>query len=199
MGRDFPAAHSMDTHWFAVDQDGHVGLFFTAESGFMPLDASSVEGDDLIDLYRVLAGEEPPGLDEDGAIDGWDEFLVAFGGLGFYDYNFVVFSGDPDELLRPYTLWGEPEGEPLHVDQLPPAWRERCGKCRLAAASFGDDRYLQPFELCAGPWFTYGEGACAYLSADVQTVRPIPGREEKYQGFCRERAEDLKTKGWRTA
>src|SRR5262249_13088549 len=162
MDADYPAAHSMDTHWFAVDQAGHVGLFFTSESGFMPLDASNVEWDDLIDLYRVLAGEEPPGLDEDGTIDEWEDFVEALGGLGFFDYNFLGSSGDPDELLRPYTLWGEPE-EPLHVDQLPAAWRERCGKCRLEAVSFGDDDYLQPFDLCAGPWFTYWEGSCAYL------------------------------------
>ena len=24
---DFPAAHSMDTTWFAVDRDGHVACF----------------------------------------------------------------------------------------------------------------------------------------------------------------------------
>jgi hypothetical protein len=33
---DYPAAHSMDTHWFAVDKDGHVGYFDTSENGCMP-------------------------------------------------------------------------------------------------------------------------------------------------------------------
>ncbi|BDG05424.1 hypothetical protein [Anaeromyxobacter oryzae] len=36
---DFPAAHSMDTAWFAVDRDGHVALFQTGESGAVPTDA----------------------------------------------------------------------------------------------------------------------------------------------------------------
>jgi hypothetical protein len=33
---DIPAAHSMDTEWFAVDADGHVGLFETGEDGAYP-------------------------------------------------------------------------------------------------------------------------------------------------------------------
>jgi hypothetical protein len=33
---DFPAAHSMDTTWFAVDRDGHVGLFYSGEEGAVP-------------------------------------------------------------------------------------------------------------------------------------------------------------------
>jgi hypothetical protein len=33
---DFPAAHSMDTTWFAIDRDGHVGVFDTGETGPVP-------------------------------------------------------------------------------------------------------------------------------------------------------------------
>ncbi|MBS2018178.1 MAG: hypothetical protein JST00_35230 [Deltaproteobacteria bacterium] len=33
---DFPAAHSMDTTWFAVDRDGNVAMFETGESGAVP-------------------------------------------------------------------------------------------------------------------------------------------------------------------
>ncbi len=38
---DYPAAHSMDTTWFAVDADGHVGRFDSHEEGAVPLDAAS--------------------------------------------------------------------------------------------------------------------------------------------------------------
>ena len=38
---DFPAGHSMDTTWFAVDRDGHVAVFDTGEDGAAP--ARSVE------------------------------------------------------------------------------------------------------------------------------------------------------------
>jgi hypothetical protein len=33
---DFPAAHSMDTHWFAVDAEGKVALFVSHEAGCVP-------------------------------------------------------------------------------------------------------------------------------------------------------------------
>ncbi|MBV6624342.1 MAG: hypothetical protein KI793_15610 [Rivularia sp. (in: Bacteria)] len=33
---DFPAAHSMDTDWFAVDADGNVGIFWSSEGGAVP-------------------------------------------------------------------------------------------------------------------------------------------------------------------
>jgi hypothetical protein len=36
---DYPAAHSMDTAWFAVDRDGHVARFETGEAGAVPTDA----------------------------------------------------------------------------------------------------------------------------------------------------------------
>lgn len=34
--QDYPAAHSMDTDWFAVDQEGNIGLFRTSEDGALP-------------------------------------------------------------------------------------------------------------------------------------------------------------------
>ena len=34
--RDFPAAHSMDSSWFAVDAHGHVGVFESSEEGAVP-------------------------------------------------------------------------------------------------------------------------------------------------------------------
>jgi hypothetical protein len=51
--KDFPAAHSMDTTWFAVDADGNVGRFRSGEDGAVPLEAPSEEIDFL--LYATLA------------------------------------------------------------------------------------------------------------------------------------------------
>jgi hypothetical protein len=36
MDQDYPAAHSMDTVWFAVDRDGHVAFFDSGEAGAVP-------------------------------------------------------------------------------------------------------------------------------------------------------------------
>ena len=40
-GPDFPAAHSMDTTWFAVDAEGNIGEFATGEDGALPIAAES--------------------------------------------------------------------------------------------------------------------------------------------------------------
>ena len=41
---DVPAAHSMDTSWFAVAAEGRVGLFDTGEDGALPLEAANLGG-----------------------------------------------------------------------------------------------------------------------------------------------------------
>jgi|GEM_PF-3517535 len=58
----------MDTAWFAVDEDGHVGRFETGEDGAVPNAAANEEGIDSFMLRAVLAarrlaqGENPPAL-----------------------------------------------------------------------------------------------------------------------------------------
>lgn len=49
---DFPAAHSMDTAWFAVDRDGHVAFFSTGEAGALPHAAFS--GEEAYELASAL-------------------------------------------------------------------------------------------------------------------------------------------------
>lgn len=39
--QDWPAAHSMDTAWYAVDADGHIGRFETGEAGALPHGAAN--------------------------------------------------------------------------------------------------------------------------------------------------------------
>jgi hypothetical protein len=38
--KDYPAAHSMDTRWFAVDADGNIGVFYSNEDGAVPKEIS---------------------------------------------------------------------------------------------------------------------------------------------------------------
>jgi hypothetical protein len=40
---DYPAAHSADTEWFAVDREGRVGRFVTLESGTLPVAAGELD------------------------------------------------------------------------------------------------------------------------------------------------------------
>jgi hypothetical protein len=81
---DFPAAHSMDTDWFAVDANGNVGVFATGENGHAPAylteqtyvsnDEARAKGyflfeyreeSELIDVYlRRLAPDRPAHVDQ---------------------------------------------------------------------------------------------------------------------------------------
>src|SRR5579875_3709198 len=46
---DFPAAHSMDTSWFAVDGSGNIGLFTSHEHGPVPQALGEQDIDALIE------------------------------------------------------------------------------------------------------------------------------------------------------
>jgi hypothetical protein len=56
---DFPAAHSMDTTWFAVDRDGHVACFDSGEAGAVP--AGAFGGDAAYEVRERLAQFLPRG------------------------------------------------------------------------------------------------------------------------------------------
>jgi hypothetical protein len=191
MDADFPAAHSMDTHWFAVDGNGRVGLFFTSENGFLPVRADEAESHELVELWQSAFDTEPPGVDEEDDVEDWDEFLEGLVEQGLYYYNYVDGGDDPDPLLVPYMLWGVPE-KPLHVGQLPPDWQKRCRQCVLGTAHFGEAEHLQPLEHTADSPIAYLDSSCAYLSGDEKTVRPVPGQEEQYRAFCAKYANRLR-------
>lgn len=53
MQPDYPAAHSMDTCFFAIDRHGHVACFDTGEAGAVPIHALS--GEAAYDVQRQLA------------------------------------------------------------------------------------------------------------------------------------------------
>jgi hypothetical protein len=67
---DFPAAHSMDTTWFAIDADGCVGIFDSNQGGAVPEDLSVVANDIELQecLLEILANNNGSLLDR-GLID----------------------------------------------------------------------------------------------------------------------------------
>lgn len=66
---DYPAAHSMDTTWFAVDRDGHVAAFDSGEAGAVPTDAYLGEDwDEIADPLREAAAETAVIYDVDAEV-----------------------------------------------------------------------------------------------------------------------------------
>jgi hypothetical protein len=183
---DFPAAHSMDTEWFAVDAKGHVGLFQTGEGGMMPLGAGGGPGE-VGQLAELLRGR--PLSDED--FEDYDAVLEEQARSGVFVFDYLE---GWLELYYPYALQHRPE-KPLHVDELPPAVRKRVKAVRLASADFSSAEYVQPLgDVECDFWWSEG---VAYIAADGKTVKPMPGREAEFADFCRNlRKRDPKeTKG----
>jgi hypothetical protein len=91
MDIDYPAAHSMDTQWYAVDRDGHVASFGSGEAGAVPLEAQLENAagphqemaailphcEIAYDLQGHLTpGEGDKGTHEGLTADGRNNFLV---------------------------------------------------------------------------------------------------------------------------
>ena len=178
-GPDYPAAHSMDTVWFAVDAAGHVAAFYTGENGSCPEGAKEL--DLMLDLYRRTVG---PADAED-----IDTFATVQA-LGVYVYEYE--NDRPAEgLVERYrrTVAAAPR---LHADQLPPDLRQEWKRYRFPGVLFPEAEYLQPFEFFE--CYAHDVDAEGYLSADGTVVRPVRGREHAWDGFVatvRHQAPDL--------
>jgi hypothetical protein len=173
MNADFPAAHSMDTDWFAIDQNGCVALFISGAGGAVPRDAYC--GDDFSAGDQVLAQIRGDGKE----IDYRDLRKVA-AQLGVFVYE----TGPNDEALVDRYHRSRPPRRLLHVDQLPPELREAIAEMRFETLDFAKTKVVQPIELTeCGTWDP------AYLAGDGKTVKPVPGREKEYAEFLEEARE----------
>src|SRR5690348_4035575 len=114
MDADFPAAHSMDSSWYAVDKDGNVALFHTGAGGAMPENAYSPEAAEFAEGLDEEALEET-GLGADAAID--------LGQLPPEKRVFVYHTGPMGEALADRYERRRVPKKPIHVDELPPAVR----------------------------------------------------------------------------
>lgn len=90
---DLPAAHSMDTTWYAVDEHGHVGRFDTGEDGALPEVAA-----------KGVSPVEPS---------------VDYHRLEEHEAGMFHFGHDHGDDPGRYTCDARPE-QPLHVGQLEP-------------------------------------------------------------------------------
>jgi hypothetical protein len=107
---DYPAAHSMDTSWFAVDEAGRVAIFDSGEDGAVPFDALSLGGASDPDpeaerVWDLLAPESELDLELEGPF-----FRYVNG-----DY------GDPGRYVRS----DHTPAHPADIATLPEGLRER--------------------------------------------------------------------------
>ncbi|MCB9671529.1 MAG: hypothetical protein H6736_08700 [Alphaproteobacteria bacterium] len=158
MPQDFPAAHSMDSTWFAVDLDGQVALFDTGEGGAVPMEGfplgREAGGADPFDAAVVLEAllrrkrSELPELAEllpdDASIRqlldalDWDDEASLAVMLGLWVY------GNEDGWAVPYHRSGFP-AEPVTLEALGDDLKARL-KGAVLAIRFAEAPLVQPGE-----------------------------------------------------
>jgi hypothetical protein len=202
--QDFPAAHSMDTEWFAVDRDGRVAVFNSGENGLVPEGVHGHDwgdaGDDLLDWHTPPASRSGPQRYD------WENHpieLVRAGAFYFYYEAYDVGRALPwsprtafdlpfysryglsySSFAGPYVRALVPDAF-LHVDQLPPQLRRRARRYRYAGLSFAEWEFVQPAEFFSCIGWHYSSGM-AYLRGDGKTLRPGPGKKHVFGRFIRD-------------
>jgi len=124
MPPDFPAAHSMDTEWFAIDADGRVGSFWSGENGSVPHGAGT------------------------GALDHSDDRLEQ----GLYAYSYEIEYGYPMPL-GVYRRGDPLPARPIHLYELPPNLRRQAGLICFPNVRFADADLVQPAEFYSCSWW----------------------------------------------
>lgn len=95
--QDWPAAHSMDTEWYAVDKCGHIAKFFTGEAGALPKTGQHDNG---------LGGMLNDYLQSKEMLQGWSEtalgmFATALRKEG--QHNLRKEAGEPGLFILTWT------------------------------------------------------------------------------------------------
>jgi hypothetical protein len=181
MDHDFPAAHSMDTAWYAVDRVGQVAVFHTGESGAAPNAAFCDSAMDMLEDMPEEALEEMglTNVDPEQLEKAVQSLQKATASLFVYDHTCENW------IAGPYKCSKQPK-TPLHVDQLDPDARALVAKLQFKDLEFGKAAQIQPIEHTECASWEPG-----YLSEDGRNIRPVPGMEDQYA----ERYEELLDEG----
>lgn len=175
MQNDYPAAHSMDTEWFAIDKDGFVALMTSEETGPVPIEVyqhlDQGEGYELVEKI-ANALKRPLKEDQWGAPDAPSIGLYHFTHQGFLEEE---LEDEDEEAMVPYSRPKEqlPQS-PVHITQLPEDIAKMIVPFKFDVA-FADTVRLQP--LSSFPCEVWGEYE-TFLDASLksQPMPPPPGR-----------------------
>lgn len=163
---DFPAAHSMDTTWFAVDRDGHVAVFDSGEAGAVPVEGYTDEWEPILDELVKAAGG--PALDEEDEEDAWENRPQRLAALGIYYYAHEEWE---NALAGPYQRSGAPKA-PMPGAKVPRGLLEQMVSFD---GRFAETERLQPVEHWpSDAW------SDAWVSTDGGSVHCVPGHEDQY-------------------
>ena len=175
---DYPAAHSMDTTWFAVDKDGYVALMETNEEGALPFacDDEQSDGSEFLEDLTTHTGRELELGDfefprpESVGLFGYASELDSFPPVCELDQETLEKLQMRDGLPTPYSRTAVPE-QPLHIEDLPPNLQKQLKLLVFSDVSFAADEWVQP--AMHVPCQMWGEGDIQVLDVDGR-IKHIP-------------------------
>jgi hypothetical protein len=192
---DYPAAHSMDTTWFAVDKDGFVALMDSSEPGAVPMAFQGDQGG--FEFAEAAAAHTGRTLE----INKYGIPDPASVGLFGYTCDYVyppVFSeeGQPlepldlpeyDEAIPPYRRDAIP-AQPLHVSDLPKELQNELQGLEFKDISFRETEFLQPGLKLPCQFWAREDGELTAVDDDGKIVKVPPAMRPKWS----EREEIIK-------
>jgi hypothetical protein len=152
-----------------VDADGHVAVLFSGEEGPVPEGVEQYESE----VTAWLGSLSPQSAGDEGWWPEDDDYRRL--GLFSYSYEQSHWGG---WFTWAYEREVVPD-RPLHIDQMPPAVREIFARVRFDKLRFAESGCVQPVEFF--PCFLWDDEP-GYLASDGQTVRAVPGEEERFWG-----------------
>lgn len=171
MQNDYPAAHSMDTEWFAVDKDGFVAIMTSEETGPVPVEVyrylDQGEGYDLVEKIAESV-KRPLREDKWGTPDATSIGLYHFSHAGFLEDEEP--QEEDEEAMVPYARPKDQSPEsPLHITQLPEDIAKMIVPFTFDVA-FANTLRIQP--LSSFPCEVWGEYE-TFLDANLKS-QPMP-------------------------
>lgn len=196
---DYPAAHSMDTTWFAVDDDGHVAIFSSGEAGAVPEDAAGdPEDDTLLETLAALPvrGEE--------IVEPYRDLKdPATSHLGDDRTNHLTLLVDDPSVLGTQASAGRvlraARGVAVHYDTVPPGLLARlhaAGACHGCFFDYRQDADADPGDLQAlasRGLFLYGHTCENWISGPYgrEAAPSAPVKADQLPAEIREQLKHL--------
>ncbi|MGD9681602.1 MAG: hypothetical protein AB7W16_10495 [Candidatus Obscuribacterales bacterium] len=167
---DFPAAHSMDTAWFAVDKDGFVAFMDSSEPGAVPY-LYGYDQDYKEEVVEAIAANCGLSLKR----CEYDLIVPESAGLYNYSCDFDYPGEQTDEIeamdaTPPYKLRGRPD-KPVHISELPENLASYCKTIEFRDLSFKETEWIQP--ALKVPCFLWGDDETSVID-DTGKVVPVP-------------------------
>ncbi|MEN6627767.1 MAG: hypothetical protein ABFD69_16190 [Candidatus Sumerlaeia bacterium] len=155
---DYPAAHSMDTIWYGVDEDGEVGAFDSGPYGEVP----QLEGQKPIEPQRTESHFFRPNY-----YDEYDDVRDRVGEERAHSYTL------DEEIFVKYYIWQNSPENPLRIEEIPEEFRNRRYLVFLKGFRFSSREPINPYDYAP----CYSCDDVEYFPSQGDTTRfPLPGR-----------------------